>query len=491
MAIKTLPSPPLSEAPFIGRSNELHNLELLLEKKVPSLVVIKGRRRIGKSRLVEEFSKGKSFYTFSGLPPTSKTTAQHQRDEFCRQMGEQLHLPGIIADDWGDIFNLFAKNILTGRKIILFDEISWMGSKDPTFLGKLKTAWDTHFKKNPKLIFILCGSISSWIEENLISSTGFMGRITLQISLDELGFKESIELLEKIGFRGSIQEKLILLSVTGGVPRYIELINPNLSATENIRKLCFEPNGILTQEFDHIFHDLFGRRSKIYREFANFLASKPAEYQEISKAIHYSSSGPMSHYLSDLVMSGYLSHDLSWNIKLGKEGRISRYRLRDNYIRFYLKYISPHLKKIERGSFKNTSITSLPGWESITGLQFENLILNNRSIIHEMLKIHPEEIINDNPYYQKKTSKHPGCQIDYLIQAKYNRLYVCEIKFSKNPIPASVIHEVKAKIQSLAVPRGFSCIPILISSNGVTEDLREKEFFAKIIDFSALPFVAN
>jgi hypothetical protein len=57
-------------------------------------------------------------------------------------------LPGIIADDWGDIFNLFAKNILTGRKIILFDEISWMGSKDPTFLGKLKTAWDTHFKKS-------------------------------------------------------------------------------------------------------------------------------------------------------------------------------------------------------------------------------------------------------------------------------------------------------------------------------------------------------
>lgn len=68
-----------------------------------------------------------------------------------------------------------------------------MGSKDPTFLGKLKTAWDLYFKMNPQLILILCGSISSWIETNILSSTGFMGRISLDMILEELSLSECNE----------------------------------------------------------------------------------------------------------------------------------------------------------------------------------------------------------------------------------------------------------------------------------------------------------
>jgi AAA+ ATPase superfamily predicted ATPase len=469
---------------FIGRQKELNDLQLLLDKKVASFAIIKGRRRIGKSRLVEEFSKGKPFYSFTGLPPSSKTTAQTQRDEFCRQLGEQIQLPNIKSNDWGDIFTLLAREVQTGRRVVFFDEISWMGSKDPDFLGKLKTAWDTRFKKNPKLILILCGSISSWIEENLIKNTGFLGRITLKISLNELNYQESCELLTQNGFKGSTQEKLLLLAVTGGVPRYIELINPGLPATENLRKLCFEPDGILVDEFRQIFHDLFGRREKIYGKIVESLTQGPSEYAEIASAIHYTSSGPMSQYLADLVMSGYLSHDLSWSFKSGKESRLGRFRLRDNYIRFYLKYIAPNLGKIKKGKFQDLSITSLPGWETTLGLQFENLILNNRALIFQKLGIRSEEVINDNPYFQRKTSKHAGCQIDYLIQMKYNRLYICEVKFSKNKVPFKVINEVQTKIEALHIPKKFSCIPVLICTDGVSEDVRESEFFGHMIDFS-------
>jgi hypothetical protein len=95
-----------------------------------------------------------------------------------------------MAKDWGDLFTLLAKQTSEGRVVILFDEISWMGSKDPTFLGKLKNAWDLQFSKNNKLLLIICGSVSSWIEKNIISSTEFLGRPSLYLHLEELHLED-------------------------------------------------------------------------------------------------------------------------------------------------------------------------------------------------------------------------------------------------------------------------------------------------------------
>ena len=122
---------------FIGRKRELSQLEMLLKKKIASFVVIRGRRRIGKSRLIEEFGKSAKFYEFTGLPPTRKTTAKKQQIEFMRQLKEQCAYSSIETTDWGDLFALLAKETATGRVIILLVEICWMGSNDHTFLGKL------------------------------------------------------------------------------------------------------------------------------------------------------------------------------------------------------------------------------------------------------------------------------------------------------------------------------------------------------------------
>jgi AAA+ ATPase superfamily predicted ATPase len=176
--------------PFIGRKRELQLLEELFERNIASLAVVKGRRRIGKTRLIEEFAKKHKFIALSGLAPTEKITAQHQRDEFAKQMSRSLQVPYIPQNDWSDLFWFLADQTKKGGVVILLDEISWMASKDPAFLGKLKTAWDKHFKKNPKLIMVLCGSVSSWIEKNILSSTGFVGRIDLVLSLEELSLTE-------------------------------------------------------------------------------------------------------------------------------------------------------------------------------------------------------------------------------------------------------------------------------------------------------------
>lgn len=476
----------MNNFPFVGRETEIKSLQQLTGKKTASLVVITGRRRVGKSRLAEEFAREYKFYEFTGLPPTKKITAQAQRDEFAIQLSQQTNLPEVKADDWSKLFFLLAEKVKSEHAVILFDEISWMGQKDPTFLAKLKNAWDLHLKKNSKLILILCGSISSWIEKNIISSTGFFGRISLKIILEELPLPDCNKLFEYIGFKRSITEKLMLLAVTGGIPWYIEQINSHYSAEDNIKNLCFTKNGLLVDEFRNIFHDLFNRRGEICQKIVEFLAKGSAEYNQIIKALNYHSSGSLSEYLKDLLVSGFIKREFTWSLRTGKESELSRYRLSDNYLRFYLKYMMSRIDRIKRGQFSELSLASLPGWNTMLGLQFEHLVLNNRRFIMHALEIKSEDVINDNPFFQRKTMKQKGCQIDYLIQTKYNTLFICEIKFSRNEIKSTVIDEVKTKISNLSLPRGFSCVPVLIHVGGVSDEVEEKEYFSKIIDFSRL-----
>lgn len=472
---------------FVGRTRELDLLRDLLKKKTASLVVIKGRRRIGKSRLVQEFAKDKKYYVFSGLAPTVNTTDQSQRNEFSKQLAYQTGLPDVLADDWSKLFLLLADKVKNGRFIILFDEISWMGSKDPDFLGKLKNIWDLYLSKNPKLILVLCGSVSSWIEKNIISSTGFFGRISLKLTLEELPLGDCNILLNEVGFKRSALEKFITLAITGGIPWYIEQINPAYSAIENIKRLCFEKDGLLVNEFNCVFYDLFGRRGEICKRIVESLAKGPEEYTGIVSGLEYHSSGSLSEYLDDLLISGFISRDYVWSLKNGKDSsRLSKFRLSDNYLRFYLKYIAPGLSRIQKNQLLDMPLTSLPGWDGIMGLQFENLVLNNRKKIHDLLDIKSEEIISDNPFFQHKTTKQKGCQIDYLIQNRYNTLFVCEIKFLRKEIDVSVIHSVREKIARLALPRGFACLPVLIHANGVSDEVKESDYFFKIIDFSEM-----
>jgi len=472
---------------FIGRKAELQQLNSLLQKKSASLVIIKGRRRVGKSRMIEEFAQNTRFYEFAGLAPESFNTKplpkNAQRKEFVRQMAAQ-GIPGVDYNDWGNIFWHLSQHTQSGRIIILFDEISWMGQQDPDFLAKLKNAWDIYFKKNPELILILCSSISVWIDKNILSSSGFFGRISWEITLEELSLAECNTFLENLDFNGSVYEKFKILSITGGIPWYLEQIQSGLSADENIKRLCFTKNGLLVNEFEKIFHDLFDHRGKWYKEIVRLLANKSVEFNEICTQIDYKKSGRLSEYLDDLITAGFIRRDFTWNLKSGKTSNLSKYRLSDNYLRFYLKYIEPNYTKIKKDQFAATSMIVFPGWNSILGLQFENLVLNNCSVIHQVLGIRPEEIVLDNPFFQRRTNKQLGCQIDYLIQTKYNTLFACEIKFSRNLITTKTIHETNNKLNRLVIPRGFSCFPVLIHVNGVSEEVEENGFFAKIIDFS-------
>jgi AAA+ ATPase superfamily predicted ATPase len=470
---------------FIGRQEELLTLKNLLKKNSASMVVIKGRRRIGKSRLLEEFSHSvQRSFVFSGLPPTEFTTAQSQRDEFAGQLARQTNLTNFNKEDWSELFWQLSKFIEDGSALIILDEISWMGAEDPDFLGKLKNAWDLYFKKNDNLILAICGSASVWIDKNILSSTGFLGRESLVLMLDELPLYDCAEFWNSENDRISSHEKFKLLAVTGGIPRYLEHINPLLSAEDNIRQMCFTKTGILFNEFEKIFSDLFSNKNILYKRIVGCLADGLSDQGTVCKKIGLKLGGDISEYFDDLIKSGFVSRDYTWNLKHSAMSNLSQYRLKDNYSRFYLKYIEPNRSKIESGDMSKVSLASLRGWSSIMGLQVENLMLSNRHLIKQALQIDPNDIVCDNPFFQRKNTKQSGCQIDYLIQTQYNTLYICEIKYSKNEIGNQIIDEMNEKINRLNLPKLFSYRLVLIHVNGVCESVRESGFFSHILNFS-------
>lgn len=472
--------------PFVGRDNELQRLEDLSRSGRACLAVIKGRRRIGKSRLVEEFGRGKVILSFSGLAPIKGVTAQNQRDAFARQLTSLFNLPSLTFTDWTDAFAYLSRLLTAKTTVILFDEISWMGSKDPTFTAKLKVWWDLVLQNHPSVILILCGSISTWIDKNIINSTAFFGRVSLYLELGELSIPQCRELLNLQGFKGSDLDFFKVLAVTGGVPWYLEQIQAHQNADENIKRLCFEKNGLLIHEFDRIFNDLFSSRGEIYKKIIKILSQGMRDRVALQKAASYSKSGTLSGYLKALEICGFVSKHPDWSIKTGKLRKSTLYRLSDNYLRFYIHYIEPNLAKIEQGAFLDVPLSSLPGWEPMLGFQLENLLLKNRSLIYQALGIHPQDVVVDNPYFQKGVDHKKGCQIDYLIQTYSHTLFVCEVKMRRRELGPEVIDAMKIKIASLSLPKGFGVSPVLLHLGPISDALLSSRYFFRIIDIADL-----
>lgn len=469
---------------FIGRKKELAQLNSVLKRPAASMIVMRGRRRIGKSRLIKEFIKPFKSYIFMGLPPTAAITAQDQRHEFSRQFKQYFSFVN-TSDDWGDLFTVLANACKDERVVIVFDEISWMATGDENFLGKLKTVWDLHFSENSQLILILCGSVSAWIEKNILSSTGYLGRPTLHMTIEELPLEDCYKFWNNKKNNLSSFEIFKILAVTGGVPRYLELINPNISAEDNIRNLCFNVHSALYDEFKYIFSDIYGKRSAMYQQIVKKLDKDKATRDELIQAISIATGGDISEYLHDLEVGGFIAREYTWNITTKMQSHLSHYRLRDNYTRFYVKYILPNKAKIKNGQFEHISINNLPGWNAILALQFENLVINNNKKIIEFLAIKPEDIILAGPYFQRKTTRQQGCQIDYMIQTKHDVIYICEIKFKRGEIAIDIIDEVQEKIKRLKVPKYISKRSVLIHVNGVKDEVRDADYFACIIDFNS------
>jgi AAA+ ATPase superfamily predicted ATPase len=473
---------------FFGREEELEALDRLRKKNSSSLVCVLGRRRIGKSRLIEKFGESfKSYTTIQGLGPEQDQSNTAQLKHFATALSIRFNIRQKGFQDWTEAFYELAELTKKGEQLILLDEISWMGKSDPLFPAKLKDAWDLYFKKNPRLILTACGSVSSWIEDNILLNTNFEGRVSLSINLQELPLPIINRIWSRKSYQFSALEKMLILSVTGGVPKYLEEILLSEHAERNIIELCFKPGGLLFNDFDRIFSDIFDRRKASLKKIVTCSIERKHSLTTLAKKLGKTPDGSLSTLVHILELSGFVSRDCVFKPD-GSASGLSQIRVKDNYLRFYLKHIEPNKERILKGGFKLRSLYELKGFDAILGYQFENIILANRELIYQHLSLAPSSIISAAPYWQRKTLKNKGaCQVDLLIHSSLDVYFVCEFKCQK-VIDRRVIGAVKRKLETIALPKKTAAKPVLVYQGEIdpAHESELREFFLKLISFEEL-----
>ena len=482
---------------FFGRKEYIEDLTSLWRKQTSSIVACRGRRRIGKSTLFREFARRTAdcYIEIEGLAPdeeTSKRTAEEnnrkQLKHFISVLSAYAGREIAVPSDWMSAFKELDRLIDDSKRtVILLDEVSWMGGYDQDFPGKLRTAWETYLHPHGSLIVAVCGSVSTWIKENILGNTGFTGRFSRDYVLPELSLAECSEFWREARDLVSSRDIFDILSVTGGVPRYLEEVDPGLTAEENIRRMCFETSGELYKDFDAIFNPLYGEESELKRKMLVALSEEPLSACELGKKFALAKNGRIARLLRELKDGGFITDDPRLNPETGEQARVSKYRLRDNYIRFYLKYIAPRKLQIETGTYRFATLASLPDWTAVMGLQFENLIVNNAMAFIPLLHLGSATIESVAPY--RKTRKLPNgdkesVQIDLLIQTP-RTAYVVEVK-RKKEIGHEIISEMEAKLAKLPLRKGLSPRPVLIYDGEVDPSVTGTAFFDAVINAADL-----
>ena len=276
--------------------------------------------------------------------------------------------------------------------------------------------------------------------------------------------------------------------MTGGIPRYLEEVNPGLSANENIKRMCFERDGVLFGDFKAIFSQVFGEESVLKQKVLQSLIDGPRTCIEVAEALDVGRGGSLSDTLEVLVDAGFVTKDAGYNPETGKKARTVKYRLSDNYTRFYLKYVLPHETEILSDTYLFDTLESLPGWDAILGLQFENLVVNNFRELVKPLHLEGVPVLSAVPYERRAAGKRGisggGVQIDLLVQTRKS-MYVVEVK-RKGRIGEAVESEVAEKVSRLRHPRGISIRTALVYEGELAPVVRGNGYFDAIVSAANL-----
>ena len=470
---------------FFGREDVLSKLDLLLGKQVSSLVTCRGRRRIGKSTLIERFARNNEarFIKIEGVRPGKTTNNVSELRSFAEQLSLQTDAESSIPDNWLSAFKRLDREINDQElTVVLLDEISWMGHYDNLFSDTIKIAWDNMWKKHDRLIVVLCGSVSSWIKENIVDNASFVGRRSCDLVVRELPLRECVKFWGREVERIDLQEIVDVLSVTGGVPRYLEEIDPRLSASENIRRMAFSRDGVLRNDFDEMFADVITRQPTFTAQVLRCLVDGPRSAAEVCRQLKIEKGGRVSDALGRLVEAGFAMSDAGRNPETGGALREVRYRLSDNYCRFYLKYVEPVKDVVDRDEYEFAGLESLENFEATMGLAFENLIVNNYHALLPFLHLNGTVITSAAPYARRGTSGvrgRKGCQVDLLIQTRKTLCFV-EVKRRKE-ITRDVIEEVQRKIEAVKRPAGMSAVGALVYYGQLSPIVSADGYFAAIV----------
>ena len=410
---------------IIGRDRQVEQLEKLINSDKSELVVIYGRRRVGKTFLIRATYKKYIIFEVSGIPGgIYKDQLTNFYNEICRQ--KKTFAKKEVPKNWLEAFNIFGEYIDSKggdeKKVLFLDEFPWMYTHKSKFVQLFGHFWNSYCSKRNDLVVVICGSAASFMVNKVMKDPkGLHHRITLPIRLLPFNLYETELFLRSKKVNLDRYSYLQLYMAVGGIPHYLEKIQSGDSVPVAIDKLCFDKSGLLVDEFNHIFASLFDdsdNHIKIVEALAT--SQKGITRDELIQKSKISSGGTLTKTIEELSESGFLSEYEPYS-NTSKE---TLYRLTDEYSMFYLKY----MKKNKGGSWK--TLYSSRSYASWSGFAFENLCLKHDRQILIGLGISG---IDAN----SSSWRNDNAQIDLLIDRSDRTINICELKFSESEFTIS------------------------------------------------------
>ena len=451
---------------MIGREKEVEKLQNLYLSNKAELVALYGRRRVGKTFLINEVFKDKFFFKHAGLAlneeDNNKTATQLEH------FASSLALYGIKVErkieDWFDAFFNLTKYIMqcdrSTKKVIFIDELPWLDTKGSNFISAFEGFWNGFGCSRDDLLVIVCGSATSWIENELINNTrGLYGRVTYEIKLNPFTLKETKDFLESKNINYSLYDITQAYMIFGGIPYYLNYIDKKYSLAQNIDNLFFKNNALLLLEFDRLFNSIFTFSDKA-KEIIKLLSTNSVGFtrEEISKSLKISDGGGLSKYLNSLIASNFIIKYAPF----GFSKRETHYKLIDPFCIFFIKFV---LDKTEVKNLwaEDSSSRKISSWR---GYAFENVCFNHIDQIKFALGISSVST-NISAFYNKED----GYQIDLIIERRDNIINLCEIKFYSDEFKITKDYFLKinrrTNLLMEKINKKYSIMNTLISTFGI------------------------
>ena len=468
----------------IGRQEEITQIEQILTSKKSEFCAIYGRRRVGKSFLVDEVCGKKIVFSAVGtyVQKENIREGENYRKIQLQHFYDSLCLAGLDAKQhacptcWREAF-LELRILLSGmrnrRKVVVIDELPWLaGIQSSEMIEEIGYFWNSWAGKQRNIVLIVLGSATSWMLDNVIHEYGGLhSRLTATIHLHPFNLKECEMYYHKHGFRLSKYEITVAYMALGGIPYYLDKLDNRYSITENIDQLFFN-NAKIHQEFKDVYTGLYASENR-YMDIVNAVANQfyGITQEQICKATGLSSGGTLSDMLENLIESDILRT----YPRYGGERVETIYQVKDFFSLFYVHFLAGHTfrpdhwKQIQR-------TTEFYKWAGDT---FELVCAEHLNKIREALHLRAAD--NCFSWYGEAPDGHLA-QIDMLIQSKSDRTdYLCEMKFSESLYTLSALeeekirHRVSAFLKSPMHKPSSSLVVAMVTSMGLSKSSEKKE----------------
>ena len=458
---------------MVGRKKEIQELNDLYSSGNAEFVAIYGRRRVGKTYLVDQTFEGRITFRHTGLSPIeNRKTDDGLLSSQLRSFHESMLRQGLEADhcpkDWMEAFFMLSMALQKiddgSRQLIFLDELPWMDTPRSFFITALENFWNGWACHRPNFMLIVCGSANSWIMNKLVNNHGGLyGRLTYQIKLSPFTLGECEEYFKSRNIDLTRYDIVQSYMILGGIPYYMGYMKRQLSLAQNIDNMFFIKGAQLRDEYNRLFSSVFDNPDRV-KEVVAFLSRRNAGYtrDEIAAYLEISNGGTLSVILSALVASDFVIK----YVPFGLSKRKVHYKLVDQFCLFYLKFVEGHDSLSEGFWLQNLSSQNIVTWR---GLAFENVCFNHISQIKNALGI--SGVKTTQSAWSKRGDDEGGAQIDLLISRADNIVNLCEIKFYNDLFTVDGdYYRVMMRRQSLLEPylkRGMGIHNTLITTFGL------------------------